>query len=208
VKKVVINTAFGGCAAPSSGSMVQSLRGQEDRPVKGQDRATYPPSRPGPATPKPHSLYKGEVALRVGKRTGSRRADLLDLLLAGLALFCLGILLSFLATAATTTEVSSAPAGKAMGNVDGEALARLDKDARSAPLTLAVQEGRQTEEGPVRASLLTMLVVAVSPFFTSGLSLLATNSSLKRGGSHSLGFLGGSSSAGCGGASVLGVFLL
>src|SRR5215211_2501454 len=154
--------------------MVQSLRGQEDRPVKGQDRATYPPSRPGPATPKPHSLYKGEVALRVGKRTGSRRADLLDLLLAGLALFCLGILLSFLATAATTTEVSSAPAGKAMGNVDGEALARLDKDATSAPLTTpALQEGRQTEEGPLRASLLTMLVVAVSSFFRSGSSLLA-----------------------------------
>ena len=129
--------------------------------------------------------------------------------MAGLALFCLGILLSFLATAATTTEVSSVPAGKAMGNVDGEALARLDKDARSAPLTLAVQEGRQTEEGPVRASLLTMLVVAVSSlFWRSGLTLLARNSSLKRGGSHSLGFLGGSSAAGCGGASVLGVFLL
>ena len=132
----------------------------------------------------------------MGKRTGSRRADLLDLLLAGLALFCLGILLSFLATAATTTEVSSAPAGKALGDVDGEALARLDKDARSAPLTLAVQEGRQTEEGPVRASLLTMLVVAVSA------------NSLKRGMSHSLGVLGGSSAAACGGASVLGVFLL
>ena len=116
--------------------------------------------------------------------------------MAGLALFCLGILLSFLATAATTTEVSSAPAGKALGDVDGEALARLDKDARSAPLTLAVQEGRQTEEGPVRASLLTMLVVAVSA------------NSLKRGMSHSLGVLGGSWAADCGGASFLGVFLL
>ena len=145
----------------------------------------------------------------MGKRTGGgRRADLLDLPLAGIALFCLGILLSFLATA--NTEVFSAPAQTAVANVDGEALVRLDKDARSAPLTLdlAVQEGRETEEGPVRASLLTMLVVAVSPFFASGLSLLATNSSLKRGGSHSLGFLGGSSAAGCGGASVLGVFLL
>ena len=144
----------------------------------------------------------------MGKRTGSRRADLLDLLLAGLALFCLGILLSFLATAATTTEVSSAPAGKAMGNVDGEALARLDKDARSAPLTLAVQEGRETEEGPLRASLLTMLVVAVSPFFTSSLSLLARNCSLKGGVSHSIGVLLGSSAGANGGASVLGVFLL
>ena len=140
----------------------------------------------------------------MGKRTGSRRADLL---LAGLVLFCLGILLSFLATA-TTTEVSSAPAQKAVANVDGEALVRLDKNATSAPLsTPAVQEGRQTEEGPLRASLLTMLVVAVSPFFTSGLSLLAANS-LKRGVSCSLGVLGGSSAADRGGASLLGVFLL
>jgi len=144
----------------------------------------------------------------VGKRTGGggRRADLLDLPLAGLALFCLGILLSFLATA-TTTEVSSAPAGKALGNVHGEALVQLDKEA-SAPITPAVQEGRQTEEGPLRASLLTMLVVAVSPFFRSGFLLLATNSSLKGGVSHSLGLLGGSLAATCGGASVLGVFLL
>jgi hypothetical protein len=143
----------------------------------------------------------------VGKRTGGggRRADLL---LAGLALFCLGILLSFLATATTTTEVSSVPAGKALGNVDGEALVRLAKDATSAPLTTpAVQEGRQTEEGPVRASLLTMLVVAVSPFFTSGSSLHAANS-LKRGVSHSIGVLLGSSAGANGGASVLGVFVL
>jgi hypothetical protein len=147
----------------------------------------------------------------VGKRQGGRRgADLLDLLLVGLALFCLGILLSFLATGATTTtEVSSAPAGKAVANVDGEALARLDKDARSAPLsTPAVQEGRETEEGPLRASLLSMLVVAVSPFFTSGLSLLARNCSLKGGVSHSIGLLGGRWAATCGGASLLGVFLL
>ena len=145
----------------------------------------------------------------MGKRQGGRKgADLLALLLVGLALFCLGILLSFVATAAsTTTEVSSAPAGKAVANVDGEALVRLDKEA-SAPITPAVQEGRQTEEAPLRASLLTMLVVAVSPFFTSGLLLLATNSSLKGGGSHSLGLLGGSLAATCGGASVLGVFLL
>jgi hypothetical protein len=128
----------------------------------------------------------------VGKRTGSRRGDLLDLLLAGIAVFCLGILLSFLATAATTTtEVFFAPAQTAVGNVDREALVRLDKDATSAPLsTPAAQEGRQTEEGPLRASLLTMLVVAVSPFFTSGLSLLATNCSLKGGVSHSLALLG------------------
>ena len=91
--------------------------------------------------------------------------------------------------------------------MNGEALARLDKEA-SAPLTPAVQEGRQTEEGPLRASLLTMLVVAVSSFFRSGLSLLARNSSLKRGVSHSIGVLLGSSAGANGGASVLGVFVL
>ena len=146
----------------------------------------------------------------MGKRTGGggRRADLLDLLLVGVALFCLGILLSFLATNANT-EVFSAPAQTAVGNVDGEALVQLPKDATSAPLsTPAVQEGRQTEESPLRASLLTMLVVAVSPFFTSSLSLLTANSSLKRGVSCFLGLLGGWWVAGCGGASLLEVFLL
>ena len=146
----------------------------------------------------------------MGKRTaggGGRRADLLDLLLVGLALFCLGILLSFLATA-TSTEITSAPAGEAVAKVDGEALARLDKEASYPLTTPAVQEARETEEGPLRASLLTMLVVAVSPFFRSGLSLVAVNCSLKRGVSHSLGVLGGLWAAGCGGASVLGVFLL
>ena len=150
----------------------------------------------------------------MGKRTGGggggggRRADLLDLPFAGVALFCLGILLSFLATA--NTEVFSAPAQTAVANVHGEALVQLDKEATSAPLTTpAAREGRQTEEGPLRASLLTMLVVAVSPFFTSGLSLLAANCSLKGGVSCFLGLLlGGLWAAGCGGASILGVFLL
>ena len=130
------------------------------------------------------------------------------LLVAGIALFCLGISSSFLATNATT-EVCCAPAGKALGDADGEALVRLDKDPISGLLTTpAVQEGRQTEEGPLRASLLTMLVVAVSPFFRSGLVLLARNSSLKGGVSHSIGFLGELWATGRGEASFLGVFLL
>ena len=189
--------------------MLHSLRGRRT-PREGQDRATCPPSRVEGQLPQNLTLSKGEEALHVGKQPGGRRADLLDLLLVGLALFCLGILLSFLATA-TTTEVFSAPAGKALGDVDGEALVRLDKDATSAPLsTPAAQEARQTEESPLRASLLTMLVVAISSFFwRSGLSLLARNCSLKGGVSHSLGLLlGGWWAAGCGGASLLGVFLL
>jgi hypothetical protein len=43
----------------------------------------------------------------------------LRLLVAGIAIFCLGISLPFLATNATsTTEVPSAPAGKALGDSD------------------------------------------------------------------------------------------
>ena len=134
------------------------------------------------------------------------------LLVAGtLALFCLGISLSFLASAATTTEVCCAPVGKALADAHGEALVRLDKDATSGLLTTPGEEVREGEELSGKASLLmSMFVLAACSFFsTSGLVLLATNSSLKGGVSHSLGvLLGGSSAAGCGRASLLGVFLL
>jgi hypothetical protein len=133
------------------------------------------------------------------------------LLVAGIALFCLGISLSFLATTATitTTEVSSVPGGKALGDADGVELVRLDKDPTSGPLTTPVEEAREGEEFSVRASLLMrMLVLAASPFFRSGLVLLARNSSSKGGVSHSFGVLGGSSAAAGGRASLLGVFLL
>ena len=142
---------------------------------------------------------------------GVRALGLLLLVGGTLALFCLGILLSFLATATiTTTEVSSAPAGKALGDADGEALVRLDKDATSGLLTTPGEEVREGEELSVRASvLMSVFVLAASSFFsTSGLVLVARNSSLKGGVSHSLGVLGGSSAAGCGRASLLGVFLL
>jgi hypothetical protein len=134
------------------------------------------------------------------------------LLVAGtLALFCLGISLSFVASAATTTEVCCAPVGKALGDAHGEALVRLDEDATSGLLTTPGEEVREGEELSVRASvLMSMFVLAASSFFsTSGLVLLATNSSLKGGVSHSLGvLLGGSSAAASGRASLLGVFLL
>ena len=141
---------------------------------------------------------------------GGVRALGLLLVVAGITLFCLGILLSFLATA-TITEVSSAPAGKALGDADGEALVRVDYDATSGLLTTPGEEVREGEELSVRVSLLmSMFVLAASSFFsTSGLVLVARNSSLKGGVSHSLGvLLGGSSAAGCGRASFLGVFLL
>ena len=130
-------------------------------------------------------------------------------LVAGIALFCLGISSSFLATNATT-EVCCAPVGKALGDADGEALVRLDEDPSSL-LTTPGEEVREGEELSVRASvLMSMFVLAASSFFsTSGLVLVGRNSSLKGGVSHSLGvLLGGSSAAGCGRASLLGVFLL
>ena len=131
------------------------------------------------------------------------------LLEAGIALFCLGLLLSFLSTATiTTTEVCCAPAGDALGDADGEALVRPDKDATSL-LTTPAEEVREGEKLSRRASLLmSMLVLAASSFFRSGSVLLARNSPLKGGVSHSLGVLLGSSAAGRGGASLLGVFLL
>jgi hypothetical protein len=131
------------------------------------------------------------------------------LLVAGIALFCLGISPSFVASAATTTEVCCAPVGKAWADADGEALVRLDYDATSGLLTTPGEEVREGEELSVRASvLMSIFVLAASSFFRSGLVLVARNSSLKVGVSHSLGVLGGSSAAGCGRASLLGVFLL
>jgi hypothetical protein len=150
---------------------------------------------------------------RVG--VGGMRA--LRLLVAGtLALFCLGISLSFVASALatnaapTTTEVCCVPGGKALEDAYGGALVRPDKDPTSGLLTMPAEEVREGEKLSVRASLLTsMLVVAASSFFsTSGLVSLTRNSSLKGGVGHPLGVLGGLWAAGCKGASLLGVFLL
>jgi hypothetical protein len=125
-----------------------------------------------------------------------------------LALFCLGISLSFLASA-TTPEVSFDPAGKALGDADGEALVRPDKYPTSGLLTTPGEEAREGEELSVRASLLTsMLVLAASSFFRSGLVSVARNSSLRGEVSQPLGILGGLSTGEGGRASLLGVFLL
>jgi hypothetical protein len=149
---------------------------------------------------------------RVG--VGGMRA--LRLLVAGtLALFCLGISLSFVASALatnaapTTTEVCCVPGGKALEDAYGGALVRPDKDPTSGLLTMPADEVREGEKLSVRASVLTsMLVVATSTFFRSGLVSLTRNSSLKGGVGHPLGVLGGLWAAGCKGASLLGVFLL
>jgi hypothetical protein len=146
---------------------------------------------------------------------------ILGLLVVGITLFCLGISLPFVASAlatnaattttTTTTEVCCAPAGKASGDADGEALVLPDNDAPSGLLTTPGDEAREGEEFSVRASLLmSMLVVAASSFFGSGLVLLATSYSMKGVAHHPLGVVlpGGSSAAAGGRASLLGVFLL
>jgi hypothetical protein len=119
-------------------------------------------------------VREGQRALRRGKKPRMRRGVLF--LLAGVTLFCLGILLSLLAT--TVSEVPFGAAGAYVGLVDGEALTPL-AEGGSRPLTLA-DEARETDERPVNASVLTMLVVAGA---CSGVSILwlATTSAWRRG---------------------------
>ena len=112
--------------------------------------------------------------MRLGKKPRMRRGVLS--LLAGVTLFCLGILLSLLAT--TASEAPFAAAGVDVGHVDGEALAPLT-EYQSHPLVLAEEAG-DTDERPVNASVLTMLVVGGA---CSGVSILwlATTSAWRRG---------------------------
>jgi hypothetical protein len=150
------------------------------------------------------TLTEGERTLRLGKKPRVRRGVLF--LLAGVTLFCLGILLSLLAT--TGSEAPFAAAGADVGQVAGEALAPL-AEYQSQPLTLA-EEAQETDERPVNASVLTMLMVGGA---CSGVSILwlATTSAWRRGGAHpSWGAEGDRRwSAGADdGLSFLGVFLL
>jgi hypothetical protein len=128
-------------------------------------------------------------------------------LLAGATLFCLAILLSLLAT--TVSEVPSATARADVDHVDSEALAPLAEDG-SQPLTLAEEDG-DTDERPVNASVLTMLVVAGA---SSGVSIflwLPATSALRRGAIRSSWGAEGDrrwSGGAHDGLSFLGVFLL
>ena len=127
-------------------------------------------------------------------------------LLAGVTLFCLGILLSLLAT--TVSEAPFGAAGADVGQVAGEALAPL-AEYQSQPLTLAV-EAQETDERPVNASVLTQLVVGGA---SSGVSILwlATTGALRRGAIRpSWGAEGDRrwSAGAYDGLSFLGVFLL
>jgi hypothetical protein len=151
------------------------------------------------------TLTEGGRTLRLGKKPRVRRGVLF--LLAGVTLFCLGILLSLLAT--TVSEVPFAAAGVDVAHGDGEALAPLAEDA-SHPLTPA-EEAQDTDERPVNASVLTMLVLGGASFGVSIL-WLSTTSTRRRGAIRpswgakgDRGWAGGSHD---GLLSFLGVFLL
>jgi hypothetical protein len=116
------------------------------------------------------TLTEGVRALHRAKKPRMRRGFLF--LLAGVTLFCLGIfLLSLLAT--TASEVPSAAAGADVDQVDREALASLTEYG-SQPLTPADEAG-ETDERPVNASVLTMLVVGGTSSDVSFLWLLTTS---------------------------------
>jgi len=80
------------------------------------------------------------------------------LLLAGIMLCCLGVLL-FLPV--TTPVVPSTPAGSNVGHVDRGADPPAPLPDGSYPLTPA-EEAQQTDNNPVNAYLLTMLLLACS----------------------------------------------
>ena len=127
-------------------------------------------------------------------------------LLAVLTLFCLGILLCLLAT--TVSEVPFGAAGADVGHVDGEALAPL-AGYGSHPLTPA-EEAKGTDERPVNASFLSMLVLAGASLGISFLWLSKT-SALRRGAIRPSWDAGGDGRWSAGahdGLSFLGVFLL
>jgi hypothetical protein len=104
--------------------------------------------------------------MRLGKKPRMRRAILL--LMAGVMLSCLGIFLSLpQTTASEVPDVPAAPAGENGGS-------NAPPPEESYPLR-AAGERQKKDELPVNASLLTMLVLAISSFGGSVLWLLATN---------------------------------
>jgi len=127
-------------------------------------------------------------------------------LLAGVTLCCLRILLSLLTI--TASEVPLGAAGAHVAHVDAEAFSPL-AEYGSHPLTPA-REARETDERPVNASFLSMLVLAGASLGISFLWLSKT-SALRRGAirpSWSAEGDGRWSAGAHDGLSFLGVFLL
>jgi hypothetical protein len=140
--------------------------------------------------------------MRLGKKPWMRGAILL--LLAGVMLICLGIFLSLpQSTASEVPEVPAAPAGENGGS-------NAPPPEESYPLGVA-GERQKKDELPVNASLLTMLVLAISSFGGSVLWLLATDAR-RQGAIRSFGLEGGDrrwlAAAREGPSSFLGVFRL
>jgi hypothetical protein len=149
-------------------------------------------------------LTEGVRALYRGKKPRVPRGVLF--LLAGVTLFCLGILLFLPAT--TLFEVPFGAAGADVGLVDGEALAPL-AEYQSHPLVLAEEAG-DTDERPVNASALTMLMVGGASSSVSILWLATTSAPRRRAIRASWGAEGDRrwSVGAHDGLSFLGVFLL
>jgi hypothetical protein len=119
-------------------------------------------------------VREGEQALRLGKKPSMRRGVLS--LLAGVALFCLGLFLHSLpaSPASAVPGVTSALAGANVGHVNRVANAPDPVPHGSHPLTPAL-EFQEPDNGPVNAYLLTMLVFALAYFGASVGWLLMTN---------------------------------
>ena len=110
----------------------------------------------------------GEQGLRLTQQPRVHRFVLL--VLAGVMLCCLWVLLSLPLTA---PHVSSALAGANVEHVDGGANAPAPLPNGSYPL-MPAEEAQQTDSPPVKAYLLTMLMLACS-FGASVLRMLLTN---------------------------------
>jgi hypothetical protein len=105
------------------------------------------------------------------------------LLLAAVVFCCLGVFLSLLATtaAASSSEVAEVPSALAGANNDvvhvnrGETNDTAPVPDRSYLPLLYAEELQETDGSPVNASVLTMVVLAISSFGASFLWLLTTN---------------------------------
>jgi hypothetical protein len=145
-----------------------------------------------------HQARDEEQGLRLAKEPGMRG---LVLLFAGVMLCCFGILLSLPATA---LDLPSAFAGADAAQVDGGANAPPPDG--SYPIT-PVEEVRETDRHPVNASLLTMLLLALS--FGACVLWMSTNDR-RRGATCSWGVVDDRPwlAVAYEGASFLGVFRL
>jgi hypothetical protein len=136
-------------------------------------------------------------ALGLEKKPRMRRVVLL---MAGLMLFCLGLLLALLAT--TASEASSGLARADSGHVDGGVLVPLAEDGSYLPTP--AEETQETNKRPVNASLLSMLVLAIASSFGASTLWLLRSNPRRRGSEEGRAW----SLETDAGPSFLGVFLL